>query len=92
MFWTLIKSKMRFEKLNFSIGWLSNVKNLVLSNGCKHVRNVIQCKQNASGKTPQTSITCQSKRGEDQLDDLELDGPITLRILDGIDWDFAQAK
>ena len=23
---------------------------------------------------------------EDQLDDLELDGPITLRILDGIAW------
>ena len=30
--------------------------------------------------------------GEDQLDDLELDGPITLRILDGIAWDFAQVK
>ena len=29
---------------------------------------------------------------EDQLDDLELDGPITLRILDGIAWDFAQVK
>ena len=25
--------------------------------------------------------------GEDQLDDLELNGPITLRILDGIVWD-----
>ena len=25
--------------------------------------------------------------GEDQLDDLELDGPITLTILDGIVWD-----
>ena len=24
--------------------------------------------------------------GKDQLDDLELDGPITLRILDGIAW------
>ena len=30
--------------------------------------------------------------GEDQSDDLELDGPITLRILDGIARDFAQAK
>ena len=30
--------------------------------------------------------------GEDQSDDLELDGPITLRILDGIAWHFAQAK
>ena len=30
--------------------------------------------------------------GEDQSDNLELNGPITLRILDGIAWDFAQAK
>ena len=30
--------------------------------------------------------------GEDQLDDLELDGPITLKILDGTARDFAQAK
>ena len=30
--------------------------------------------------------------GEDQLDDLELDEPITLRILDGIAWDFTPAK
>ena len=29
---------------------------------------------------------------EDQLDDLELDGLITLRILDGSTWDFTQAK
>ena len=29
---------------------------------------------------------------KDQMDDLELDGPITLRILDGIAWDFTQAK
>ena len=28
----------------------------------------------------------------DQLQDLELDGPITLRILDGIAWDVTQAK
>ena len=27
---------------------------------------------------------------EDQLDDLEIDGPITLRNLDGIAWDFLQ--
>ena len=32
------------------------------------------------------------QKGEDQLDDLELDGPITLRILDGSVWDFAEAK
>ena len=29
---------------------------------------------------------------EDQLDDLELDGPLTLRILGGTAWDFTQAK
>ena len=30
--------------------------------------------------------------GEDELDDLERDGPITLGILNGIAWDFTQAK
>ena len=30
--------------------------------------------------------------GKDQLDDSELDGLITLRILDGIAWDFTQTK
>ena len=30
--------------------------------------------------------------GKDQLNDLELDGPIALRIVDGIAWDFTQAK
>ena len=29
---------------------------------------------------------------EDQLDDLELDGPITFGILDGIAWEFPQTK
>ena len=33
-----------------------------------------------------------NQKGEDQLDDLKLDRPITLRILDGIAWDFTQAK
>ena len=30
--------------------------------------------------------------GKDQLDDLELDEPITLSIFDGIAWEFTQAK
>ena len=38
--WTLIASKRRIEQIIFFY-WLSNVKNLVLSNGCEHVRNVI---------------------------------------------------
>ena len=41
VFWTLIASKRRIEQLNF-FDWLSNIKNLVLSNDCEHVRNVIQ--------------------------------------------------
>ena len=41
VFWNLIASKRRIELLNF-FDWLSIVKNLVLSNGCEHVRNVIQ--------------------------------------------------
>ena len=39
--WTLNASKSRIKQLNF-FDWLSNVKNLVLSNGCEHVQNVIQ--------------------------------------------------
>ena len=31
----------RIEQSNF-FDWISNVKNLVLSSGCEHVRNVIQ--------------------------------------------------
>ena len=34
-------SKRRIDQLNF-FDWLSNVKNLVLSNGSEYVRNVIQ--------------------------------------------------
>ena len=30
--------------------------------------------------------------GEDPLDDLELDEPITLRILDGIAWDYRPSE
>ena len=40
VFWILIASKRRTEQLNF-LNWLSNVKNLVLSNGSEYVRNVI---------------------------------------------------
>ena len=35
---------------------------------------------------------CEVRMREDQLDDLKLDGPITFRILDGIAWQFPQAK
>ena len=41
MFWNLIASKRMIEQLKF-FDWLFNVKNLVLLNGCEHVRNAIQ--------------------------------------------------
>ena len=41
VFWTEIASKMRIEQSKF-FNCFSNVKNLVLSNGSEHVRNVIQ--------------------------------------------------
>ena len=41
VFWTLIASKRKNEQITF-FNWLSNVKNLVFSNGFEHVRNVIQ--------------------------------------------------
>ena len=56
------------------------------------MKRVWPCKQNASGKTPQTSFTCQRKWEKTSWTTLELDGPITLMILDGIAWDFAQTK
>ena len=42
-------------------------------------------------RLPKQTLLAKAK-GEDLYDDLELDGPITLRILDGIARDFAQAK
>ena len=46
VFWNLIARKRRIEQSKF-FDWLFNVKNLVLSNGCEHVRNVIQWDQNS---------------------------------------------
>ena len=35
-------SKRRIKTIQFFFSWLSNVKNLVLSNGSEHMRNVMQ--------------------------------------------------
>ena len=43
-------------------------------------------------KLPNKLYLLPKQVGKEQLDDLELDGPITLRILDGITRDFTQAK
>ena len=47
-------------------------------------------------RMPQERLSEQSllakANGRKQLNDLELDGSITLKILDGIAWDFTQAK
>ena len=56
VFWTLIASKKRIEQLLF-FDWLSNVKNLVLSNGCELLRNVIQWDQNSFFFQKRTKIT-----------------------------------
>ena len=40
-----IANKRRIDQPKF-FDWLSNVKNLILSKGCKHVRNEIQWDQN----------------------------------------------
>ena len=45
VFWTLIASKRRIKQFDF-FNWLSNVKNLVLSNGFEHLRNVFPWHQN----------------------------------------------
>ena len=50
------------------------------------------CKQKSLRKDSPNKLCLPKQMGEDQSDDLELDGPITLRILDGIAWDFTQAK
>ena len=39
--WNLISSIRKIKLLKF-FDWLSNVKNLVFSNGCEHMENVIQ--------------------------------------------------
>ena len=41
VFWIKVASKRGIKQLNFFY-WLSNIKNLVLSNGSKHLQNVIQ--------------------------------------------------
>ena len=74
---------MRFENLLTSSRYFSELKDLSL--------DVWPCKQNATKKTPKQLYFPKQMR-EDQLDDLELVGPNTLRILDGIVWDFTKAK
>ena len=52
----LFASKRRIEQLDF-FDWLSNIKNLVLSSDCEHVRNVIQWDQNSFFFQKLTKIT-----------------------------------
>ena len=46
VFWTKVASKRGIKQFNF-FNWLSNVKNLVLSNGSEHLQNVIQRHKNS---------------------------------------------
>ena len=43
-------------------------------------------------RLPKQALLAKTNGREDQLDDLEQGGPITLRIFDGIARDFTQAK
>ena len=48
VFWTKVASKRRIKQLDF-FDWLSNVKNLVLSNGSEHLQNVVAVPASSSG-------------------------------------------
>ena len=41
---------------------------------------------------PKQALHAKAIMEEDQLEDLQQDGPIIFKILDGIAWDFTQTK
>ena len=75
---------LKFENLLTSSRYFSELKDLSLD-GLAMLAEYLR-------KDSPNKLYMPKQMGEDQSDDLELDGPITLRILDGIAWDFAQAK
>ena len=68
---------LRFENLSTSSRYFSESKDLSLDGLAKDSPN---------------KLYLPKQMGEDQLDNLELDVPITLRILDGTAWNFTLAK
>ena len=74
----------RFENLLTSSRYFSKLNNLSLDG--------LAMEAECLRKDSLNKLYMPKQMGEDQSDDLELDGPITLRILDGIAWDFALVK
>ena len=87
-----IKGVTLFNKMHISeienllalSGYFSELKDLSLDDLAMQAECLRQDSPN--------KICLPKQMGENQLDDLALDGLITLRILNGIAWDFAQAK
>ena len=75
---------LRFENLLALSGYFSELKDLSLDGLAMQAECLRQDSPN--------KLCLPKQMGENQLDDLVLDGLIILRILNGIAWDFAQAK
>ena len=80
-------NKVRSSEIRKSL----NIEPLLLRIERSQLRWFVHVSRMPQERLPKQALHAKAM-GEDQSDDLELDGPITLRILDGIAWDFAQAK
>ena len=68
-----------------------NIEPLLLRIERSQLRWFVHVSRMPQERLPKQALLAKAN-GEDQSDDLEPDGPITLRVLDGTAWDFAQAK
>ena len=69
-----------------------NIDPLLLRIGRSQLRWFSHVSRMPQERLPKQALLAKANGKNYQLDDLELDGPITLRNLDGIAWDFAQGK
>ena len=81
-------NKVRSSEIQKSL----NIEPLLLRIEKSQLRWFGHVSRNVSGKIPPNKLYLPKQMGEDQLDDLQLDGPITLRILHRIAWDFTLEK
>ena len=77
-------SALRFENLETSSHYFSALKDLSLDG--------LAIQAECLRKDFPNKLYLPKQIAKDQLDNLELDRPITLRNLDGFPWDFTQAK
>ena len=80
-------NKVRSSEIRKSI----NIEPLFLRTERSQLRCFGQVSKMPQGRLPKQALLAKAN-GEDQLNKLELDGPITIRILDGIVGDFTRAK